>query len=161
MGLDITALQDALYDWAYAVTNGTIVWQYGAGSKPGKPFVAMNLVGPRRTSFTDDDVPAAGDLQFRQQGMREFTVTVNVYDDADAVTVASMLQSSLDNSVYIDQLQGEGIGIGQVGGVSDLSQLLETKYERRAQFDFMIFVAFNEDYTQYVIEQAQVTNNIP
>jgi len=160
MGLDITALQDALYDWAYAVTNGTIVWQYGAGSKPGKPFVAMNIVGPRRTSFTDDEVPETGDLKFRQQGMREFTVTVNVYDDADAVTVASMLQSSLDNSVYIEQLQGNGIGVGNVGGVTDLTQLLDTEYERRSQFEFTIFVAYNYEFSQDVIESVQLENNI-
>lgn len=158
--LIISAIQDALYDWAYAVTGGTVVWQYGAGSKPGKPFVSLNLVGPRRTGFTDHIKKLAGDLDFRQEGMREFTVSVNVYDDADAQTWATMLQASLDNDIYIDQLQGEKIGIGLVGGVSDLSQLLETKYERRALFEFVIFVAYNEEFTQEVIETVEFNNNI-
>jgi hypothetical protein len=158
--LIISAIQDALYDWAYAVTNGTVVWEYGAGSKPGKPFISLNLIGPSRTGFTDSNKKLAGDLDFRQEGMRVFTVSVNVYDDDDALTWATVLQASLDNTVYIDQLQGEKIGIGDVGGVTDLSQLLETKYERRARFEFVIFKAYNEEYTLDVIEDVTVENNI-
>ena len=142
------------------MTNGTVVWQYSAGSKPGKPFVALNLVGPSRTGSTDYTAKLAGDQEFRQEGMRTFSVSVNVYDDTDALTWAMKLQASLDNQLLIDQLQGEGIGVGNVGGVTDLSQLLDTEYERRAQFEFTIFVAYNDEFSQDVIDDVQFENNI-
>jgi hypothetical protein len=158
--LNISGIKDALYDWAHAITGGRVIWEFEAGTKPAKPFVVLNLIGPQKLGFKDSLIKLGGDKDFRIEGMRSFTVSVNVFDEADAQTVAHRLQSSLDNPLYIDQLSGEKIGIGRCGKVTDLSELVETEYERRAQFDFDIFVAHNEEVTTEVIETAAWANEI-
>jgi len=160
--LNINELKDALYDWAYAVTGQQVIHDFEDGTKPDEyPFVSLNLIGPEKTGFTDSEIAEdAGDLDFVQAGMRKFSVSVNAYDSSDAQTTANNLQKSLDNPVYIDQLRAEGIGVGVISGVRDLSQLLDTEYERRAQFEFTIFVALNDEITLDVIENVEYQNNI-
>lgn len=160
--VNIDELKDALYDWAYAVTGQQVILDFEDGTKPDEyPFVSLNLIGPRKTGFTDHVSGVdAGDLYFVQSGMRAFTVSVNAYDSDDAQTTAHNLQKSLDNPVYLDQLRAEGIGVGTTSEIRDLSQLLDTQYERRAQFEFTIFVALNEEITLDVIENVEYQNNI-
>jgi hypothetical protein len=159
--MDIAPIKKALYDWAVRVTGGTAIFEYGDGPKPGKPFVTMNIIGPLKAGFTDSvRGKDTGDLDFEQTGQRAFTVSVNVYDDSDAISWASKLQTSLDNPVEIDTFARADIGLGDAGDVNDLTEILETKYERRAQFDFTIFVASNIDFTNDVIETVNYQNNL-
>lgn len=160
--IDINEIKDALYDWAFAVTGGVVILDFEDGTKPDEyPFVSLNLIGPRKTGFTDSITPDdAGELEFLQSGMRAFMVSVNAYDASDAQTTAHNLQKSLDNPVFLDQLRSENIGVGTISEVRDLSQLLDTQYERRAQFEFTIYVALNEEITLDVIETMQYQNNI-
>lgn len=159
--LNLSAVQKALYDWAVRITNGTVIFDYEDGTKPEKPFVTMNLIGPMKPSFTDSvRGKDTGDLDFEQSGQRAFTVSLNVYDDKDAITWATKLQASLDNPVEIGILSEADIGVGDVGDINDLTEILETKHERRAQFDFTIFVAVNILFTNYIIEDVNYQNNI-
>lgn len=159
--LDQATIKKALYDWAVRVTGGTTIHDYGDGPKPGKPFVTINVIGPQKPGFTDSvrGLPT-GDLDFEQTGQRVFSVSVNVYDDSDAVTWAGKLQSSLDNPVEIDTFTRAGIGLGEARDVNDLTEVLETKYERRAQFDFDIFVASVIEFTNDIVETVEYQNNL-
>ncbi len=158
---DLSAIQQALYDWATRITGGQAIFEYEAGTKPGKPFVSINVVGPMKPGFTDSvRGKNTGDKDFEQSGQRKFMVSINVYDDLDAITWAQALQSSLDNPVEIAYFREADIGLGDAGDVNDLTEVLDTKYERRAQFDFTIFYATNIPFTDEIIETVDYQNNL-
>lgn len=159
--MDVAAIKKTLYDWAVRVTGGTAIHEYGDGPKPGKPYVVMNLIGPQKPGFTDSVRGVdTGDLDFEQSGDRSLNVSVNVYDDTDAITWAAALQSSLDNPVEIETFSKAGIGLGDAGDVNDLTEILETKFERRAQFDFTIFVVEVIPFQNDIVETVEYQNNL-
>lgn len=165
--LNITEIETALYNWAAAVvaaagSSAQVIFLNQDGPRPTPPFVGLNLIGPRMTGGSDHQSDqGTGDQGFIQQGMREFTVSVNVYAENDSLTLATKLHSSLNNPVYFDQLAEDKIGVGAVNDVNDLSQFLETEWERRSQFDFMIYSGVNDEYTSPIIETVDYTNNLP
>lgn len=155
-GLNISEIKDALFDWAKAASgldDQQIMWEMDEGTKPTKPFIGLNLIGPRKVMGRDylsvPDPDALPKESSMLQGAREFTVSVNVYADpennVDVNQLATDLQTSLEIQQLADALSDAGIGVGEVGEPIDLSELLETKWERRAQFDFKINVASNVD----------------
>lgn len=161
VAFDLSAIQQVLYEWATRVTGGQAIFEYEAGTKPGKPFVSINVVGPMKPGFTDSvRGKNTGDKDFEQSGQRKFMVSINVYDDLDAITWAQALQSSLDNPVEIAYFREADIGLGDAGDVNDLTEVLDTKYERRAQFDFTIFYATNIPFTDEIIETVDYQNNL-
>jgi hypothetical protein len=164
--LEISEIQEALYDWAVAViaaagSSAPVIWEFEDGTRPTPPFVTLNLIGPRMTGGSDHiSDNGVGDQTFIQQGMREITVSLSVYADNDSLSLATKLNSSLNNPQYIAQLSADKIGVGAVNDIQDLSEFLETEWERRSQFDFIIFAALNEEYTSPIIEQVDYDNNI-
>lgn len=166
MALDINLIRDALYDWAAAVvaavgSTAQVKFQSEDGPRPEPPFVVLNIMGPRMTGGSDYQSPDSPvDQTFHQQGMREFTISVSAYAENDSLTLATALHTSLNNPLYFEQLAAADIGVGAVNQVNDLSQFLETRWERRSQFDFMIFSAVDEEYTGATIETVEYENDI-
>lgn len=161
-GFDITTIMQALYDWATLQTGHPVVWLYQNGPKPAKPFITLNITGPQRTAARDDFRVESGGIDQVLEGQRKFNISVNAYaeDDGDHISIADDLATSLQLPSVYELLYTKKIGIGEIRNVIDLSQLLDTKYERRAQFDFDIFVASNVIATTELIEQAIVENKI-
>jgi hypothetical protein len=153
-------LQDALYAWVTAVLGAVpVAWAGQGETKQIKPFVILTLVGPTK-------VPALDHLQDHNEslgGNRTYRVTVAAYTDPisstgtalDAAQYIATLMTSLDSDVISDALYAAGIGVGEIYPSNDVSELLETKYERRVQFDFEINVASNYPVTTPVIDTVQ------
>ena len=134
-------LQDALYAWATAVVPGVpVIWADQSGTKPLKPFISLNMMGPiKRTGidWVEQNGEATG-------SSHTYMVTVQAYTNApsrsplvlDASQFISDLVMGLDDPYLSDTLSQAGIGIGPVNSPHDLSELLDTKFERRIAFDF-------------------------
>jgi hypothetical protein len=161
-GFDITTIKQALYDWATPQAGLPVIWLYQKGPKPTKPFITLNIIGPQRVAGRDDFRVESGGTGQVLEGQRKFNVSVNVYadDGDDPISVADDLATSLQLPTVYELLHTKNIGVGEIRNVIDLSQLLDTKYERRAQFDFDIFVASNVIATTELIEQTIVENKI-
>jgi len=154
MSLNFPAIQDALFKWCSTTLGadvaGNIFWFPFMGTKLPKPSVMLKLVGPEKKGFTDnfDGTTLAGP--------REATLTVETFSDPDtqiiqegalsnstasAQDLASRLLSSVDDPNVIDALQDKGIGIGGVTPITDISELLDTKYESRQHFEITLHLA--------------------
>lgn len=158
--LDLVSIEKALYDWAVRNSNYTVVWLYESGPKPAKPFISLNLVGPHKIGTNDNLGVPEGETELKIRGQRKFSVSVNVYGDTSTRQDASDLQTSLDLPGEIETLNVANIGIGEIRNVIDLTQLLDTKYEHRAQFDFDIFTGSSLLAPVETIEQAPTENKI-
>lgn len=159
-GINIENIQKALYDWGVRNSDIRVVWLYESGPKMQKPFVSLNLVGPYKIGTNDNLGVPVGATELTISGQRKFTVSVNVYGNASMLQAASDLQTSLDLPGEIETLNAANIGIGETRNVIDLTQLLDTKYEYRAQFDFDIFTGSALSAPVETIEQAPIENKI-
>jgi hypothetical protein len=148
-GPTFVALQDALYDWAVLIlgANVAVIWTDQNSDKPEKPFVSLSLFGPEKVPGTDHSQDNGESLG----GMRRYRLTIQAYTDppspdgavVDASQYMADLVASLDDEVVVSQLFDSGVGVGEVFSPTDLSQLLNTKIERRVALDIMLNVASN------------------
>jgi len=153
----IQEVQDALYEWAFDnFGDYAVVWEKGNGPRPGKPFATLDLkTGPQ---YGGDDHVRDGE---RLCGNRQLMVSVNIFSDNNPWQMAADLRTSLQLPMVIDALDAEGISIGEIMGINDLSSLIDnTNWEQRAQFDFFIIVASDKIFDAGQILTVEFNNNI-
>ncbi len=73
----------------------------------------------------------------------------------NAMTIANRMAASLGDQALRDPLNAANIGIGSVGDVKDLSALLDTRYELRAQFDFKVNLSSNRPISTPTIDTVE------
>ena len=119
-----TAVLQALA--ALLAAPGYLTWIYGQDPSP-----ALVIELPSGASFT---FSATADLSAIDA------------DPGDAFDMANTLQASLDDTTLREILYqgGSGVGAGPCSKVQDLSQLLESKFERVSQFDIRLNAASNQ-----------------
>jgi hypothetical protein len=76
-------------------------------------------------------------------GIRHFTASIQFFR-GNAKSQAMRLKTLLQSTAAIQQLQAAGIGLGKLGDVRDLSQVVDTYYESRAQL-IVEFCAINQE----------------
>ncbi len=142
---DERALRKALVDWAKAGSRLEVIWLDQNGPRPPKPYVGLNIFGPRKEASTDYPTDKGEAIS----GMRAYTVSVHAYVNPpefdtthpDASQILGDLTNFLEHPDALDALNEAGIGVGEVNSVQDVSSALETKFERHFNFDFEIHVA--------------------
>lgn len=168
--LDIPSLKNGVYSWAVGVLEAaeelttSVIWANQNGARPQGKHIQLGLAGPMISGASDSISPTAEAGQvFEQKGLRSFLVSVNLYAPAseDALGLISRLQSSLSNPVLRLPLESAGIGVSRVADARDLSAFLETRWETRIQFDFVIFATLRDEVVQDLIETALIKNITP
>lgn len=150
-------VQKAIYDWAVDnFGDYAVIWEKTNGPKPGKPFATLDIKSSAQFGGQDHVREGA-----RLCGNRALTVSVNVYSNSNPWQMAMDMRTSLQLPNVVDFFDGMNIGIGEVGGVTDLSQLLDnSNWEQRAQFDFEILVASDKAYDVGQISEVDFKNNL-
>lgn len=140
-------IQDAIQDIVSDVMDldpEKVIWNDQSGSRPMKPFIVLELVGPLKGAeiqWREQAGEALGDLQ-------RFKVTAQIFTEVpdqgatitEAFQLAVNLRAQLDAPSVRQAMRDAGIGIGEVQDVQNFSGLLETKFERRAMLEFSINV---------------------
>jgi len=138
----------ALYAWVAAalplLKPEQVVWQFGLGTQPMKPYVSLNLIGPVPVGFAETELAdpnVVGEVD-TITGVRTATVSVNCVSDPDPeathLQMATDLQMSLELPEFYEPLTEAGITVLNVMQAQDVSEALETKQVRRAQFDVTV-----------------------
>lgn len=162
-------VQDALYDAvAAALPTCKVVWAISASpaAMPAKPFAVLNITtrdiapgqpGRDEVQLTSD---AAGVVKHAFH--RRHTLSVNVYSNSTAGdTHAAALLSNLTHELQTDTrraaLKAAGCKAWQNGIVSDLSTMLDTRGESRAQCDLTVATLYGTTETTGWIETASLS----
>jgi hypothetical protein len=143
----VQTVQDAISAWASTASglpNGQVIWKDQEADKPLKPFILLSAFGPMPgviAQYREQDNEALGALE-------GYTVQVQCINDPpdstgtirDVFQMAADLLHSLDDPGVASAFNDAGIGTGTVQGITDLSAVLETKFEQRAMLEFMVNV---------------------
>ena len=162
-------VQDALYDAVKAaLPTCNVVWAYAASPAPmaAKPFAMLNVTtreiepgqpGRDEVQLTSD---AAGVVKHAYH--RRHTVSVNVYSNSTAGdTHAAALLANLTRELQTDSrraaLKAAGCKAWQNGGINDLTAMLDTRGESRAQCDLTVATLYGTTETTGWIETASTS----
>lgn len=138
-------IRDTLHDWIDANTTGlnAIVRLEQNNPRPALPYVGYRISGLDKIGH--DYVERPEDLQeARVSGNREFTVEIQHFGSG-AIDRLEGLRSSLEMPAQRVLFDAQGIAFVDDLGITDISQLLDTRYEERALLELRFRVG--TDYT--------------
>lgn len=113
--------------------------------RPLKPYLMMKITTPA-AKFGDDFAQYTGTgTKYTTGGQRQMTVSFQCIGRTheEAYSLMGLWQGSLDQFLTQERLRKAGIAVWKSGAVADISALLNTGYEGRAQMDVTFGIASN------------------
>jgi hypothetical protein len=147
-----TAIENAVYTWVATATGATTIFQHQAWPRPDPPYLTIRLgvithLGhDEERSFVDPGAPDYATVTYR--GDREIAVSVQALG-AGALELARAAARALVTETTRSQLGAASLFVrGGIPPINDLTALIETDWEERAQFD--VTLGFSEEHTDTV-----------
>jgi hypothetical protein len=161
MAIDWSGARAALRAWflpATGLADAKVIWANQNGPRPLPPFATINpRVAIRRLGVYDEerlDPDAPG--QIDRVGQRKLTISCNAYGPG-AIDLLERAQEALDTNAARAAFASAGLAVSDRGEVRDLTKLLETQYEERAQLDVVFALATASSEDAGYIESAEIT----
>jgi len=152
--LILANVQKSIYTFVKNRVSGviepsSIIWRNQSEPMPPRPCVTMKITeGPKRTGYQDNMVYSGTGTLFNVGGQRTMTVSFQVFGNTRihrpmAYQLALDLNSALSLQTVLDSLRVGGISVLTQGDPINITELEETEYEERAQFDVLFGLAQN------------------
>lgn len=175
--LDFTAFRALLATTVGNVTGRPCILaeQKGQGGqplpRPELPYLTLKLTTPAAKDGDDsrqyEDVPPVDDdpvtqVKVTTGGIRRMSVSFQSFavEQEDAYGIMCLLQSALEQLGVQQTLRRGGVAVWVIGAVADLTQVLNTGYEARAQMDVQFGVAANVTETVDVVQSVAVDGTV-
>lgn len=144
MPLNFETIKTNLYSWVTANSGGaSVIFLNENAPRPAQPYVtlflsSLNQIGEDYTPKSDVNglVDMVGD--------REFTLQIQTYG-GDCITRLENLRSSLQMQTVLDTLRANGIVFVNHFGINDLTELLDSRFEKRGAMDILFRIG--QSYT--------------
>ncbi len=134
--------------------------------RPPLPYFTVKFVTPG-IIYGDDDrryETLEGGLQTKVStgGLRGVSTSFQCFakEQEDAWDLMARLQSALQQLGPQGALRRAGIAVWRVGTVADLTQLLNTGYEGRAQMDVLFGMAANVEEKTSVVDKVELEGTV-
>lgn len=170
MALNFATVKIALYNWAVSqVPSGMpVIWWQPNAPRPvvsgvNVPYVTLFLSSV--TAVNQDWSSSEADISgiINMKGDRQFTVSVEAYG-ADPLTLLENIRTSLQKQTVLDMLRVGGIAFYASLTINDLTDLVDSQFERRAQLDILFGIAQiytdNPGYFDEIEVDAVVENEL-
>ena len=131
--------------------------------RPEKPYLTLKIITPGARFGSDAYVDTSEDGVYSMQGPRAMTVSFNCFGRSheEAYGLMALLQARLGGDIRLQEtLTRGGMAVWRPGAVADLSQLVNTAYEGRAQMDVTFGVTSVLPVDLGIIEQVQVVGPV-
>lgn len=168
--VDFNAIRVALVRQVETVTKATCIVaepETQNAPRPCKPYFTMKMTGPAGKSGDDSAEQIKDNLGvpttvWNRGGQRKLSVDFNCYGTTheEAYNLLTLWQGALELETVQAALYASGIAVWLNGSVNDLSQLLNTAFEGRAQMqvDFGIASNLTEDLSS--IDTVNVSGTV-
>ena len=130
--------------------------------RPGLPYFALLMTTPILKVGSRDNIEHVSDTKWNIGGQRRFTLSVRAYVSPeakqffDAQDMLTQLQDSLEDDVRREELTKAGLAVWFSNDILDITELLETGFEPRAQLDIEMGIASNRDAELGAIEKVKI-----
>jgi hypothetical protein len=158
MAINFASVRDSLYQWAVSqVPAGmpVIYWQPNA-PRPTIPYITLFIsqVTAVNQDWSDHEATGLGIINMR--GNRQFTLEVQSYG-SDPLTIVENLRTSLQKQTVLDTLRVNGIAFYSSLTINDITELVDSKFERRAALDILFGVGQVYTDTPGFFDQVELT----
>ncbi len=158
--MNTSTIKSSLFNWLNTEFGGglTPIFARQNSPRPQKPYATIQLQSlsmmgqDELRSIDDSGIATIG-------GQRKMTIDLNIYGP-DALGLMHQAQSSLSKQSVLDAFYESEIAIWNVGDAKDLTALLETNWEERAQMDVFIGFANNINDDLGIIEKVDLSGQI-
>ena len=159
----------AIISWIKAeFTGARVIIDRPNVPRPKRPYFAILLTTPIQKGGARDHIQhqAGSDTIFEIGGQRRFTVSISVIDEMknkNFFTVQNACQQLMDSLEDVNRrapLTAAGLSVWFSTEILDVTELLETGYEPRAQFDLEMGIASNRTADLGAIEKVKVQGTI-
>ena len=157
MSINFETVKNYLYSWASdnLPANTPVIFLYNNSPRPSTDYVTLNISS--LVQIGDDYIPrpttTGGEIEM--VGDREFTLQIGTYG-GDCLTKLEDLRSSLQKTTVLDTLRANGLIFVQQFPIQDVTELVATRFEKRAQMDVLFRLAQTYDDTLGSIETVVV-----
>lgn len=155
-----STLQDAIYDWAAGILGAVpVIWYHENAPRPTVPYVALHLFTVRSVGV-DAQLPPTHAGAIEVVGNRDFTL------ECQGIGLSSMdflekLKTSLERPTVQESLrEAAGICVVDRGAISDISDLVDSRWEERNVMDLFFRFAQVDTDTPGVIEKAFIEKKV-
>lgn len=134
-----------------------------AAPRPNLPYMSFNVTSPSaRYGYDSVHVVEGEDSLYNVGGQRKMSVSFHCYaaTQEQAWNLMTLWQSALEVPTVQARFGAAGMPVWSSGVVADLSQLLNTGWEGRAQLDAFFGVASNVEVDLGQIETADVAATV-
>lgn len=138
MPINFSTVKTALVSWCSLVVGSSIpviIYEPNA-PRPNSQYVTINISSI--TSYGQDWAnslsTALGEVQMK--GDRLFTVGLQCYG-GDTLTLMENIRTSLQKQTVLDGLRTNGIAFYQAFTINDITELVDSRFEKRAQLDVL------------------------
>lgn len=136
--MDFDAIDKAFYDWVNIFTGQSVIWLNQNSPRPNTPYLTLykSTLIPIGHDF-ESAVNLSGEI--RIGGIRQLTLQINHYGN-NSMGVLEELSLSLRIDQYRNLLLTEGITHLNKLAINDLTALVDTEFETRAQMDLLFLI---------------------
>ena len=140
MAISYATVKTALYNWAIAnlpALTPVIFWEPNS-PRPTIPYVTLflsSIIAPNQ-DYASQISNSSGVINM--SGDRKFTLEIQAYGGADPLTVLENLRSSLQKQTVLDTLRTSGLTFYQSLNLTDITNLIDSQWERRASLDVLM-----------------------
>ena len=142
MPLNFVTVKNSLFAWAVSqVPVGMpVIWWQPNAPRPVVPYITLFLQSV--TAINQDWTSPISDINgvINMKGDRSFTLQVQGYGE-DPLTLLENIRTSLQKQTVLDTLRINGIAFYQSLTINDITDLVDSRFERRAQLDIMFGIA--------------------
>ena len=155
----ISSVRQDIRDWLAEVMDIEVIFANQDGPVPPRPYATV-LVGSIVNPVTDHLSHPDDEEEYTQTGVRQFTVSVQVFAD-DAVDVLEELRSYIPTPEAINDLEGIETVCYNTSDVEDLTALSGTQYRTRASIDLFFRITVVKDRTleDGVMSEVDITSS--
>jgi hypothetical protein len=163
--LDFDKIRAALVRECQRVTGLTCILEEPEtqnAPRPAKPYFSFKMVSPAIKSGDDSAEQVGVSTTWNRGGQRKLVADFNAYgcSHEDAYNYMALWQSALELETVQANLRASGVAVWLNGSVRDLSQLLVTGFEGRAQMEVNFGIAANLTEDLSAIETVNVTGDV-
>jgi len=136
--INFATLRLALYNWVVSVAPSgmpVIYWQLNS-PRPKVPYITLFI--SQITAVNQDWSSGVTDVNgaIAMKGDRQFTLEIQAYG-ADPMELMENIRTSLQKQSVLDTLRANGIAFYSSLTINDITELVDSQYERRAHLDVL------------------------
>lgn len=161
--INFDLIDSILHKWVMEVCeleDSQVIFEDQSEVRPVGPYASIDyLTGIGRKGHDQFDPKADAEGKFRTSGLREFTLSVNLYR-AGSFEKANHLNSSIEEVMNLARFQDIGLAYISATPVRDLTRLQGPRLESRFQFDVRFRLADNLVSDPGYYNKVEVENQI-